>query len=417
MGNATFAGDVSGLAAPPALASPAERGSSLSAPLTSFSEAVAASAAGGKEGRRAVAVRKRSDKSHADAVEFSRRHHKYHREVTKLASAFALYDQNPRSESAIPAYATACIGEPDCVYLPQHIDRIYEFGVGYFVWFINTEDAETRAIGAFLASVFPGRFIPMYSRGQRVGASGTWNRFIDMFFKHTSTPIPWFLNVNGDFFPRDDYLEDFIRYMQHIMLTNPRHTIIKFQHYSFFAYTYRAYMVLGTFDESVYPAYGEDVEMVYRARSMGLTFDDYKAQPKEYSHVGSASQHSPESRGYTRRWSRDNYMRQKWNVDMTSAHWEDIDFTPLHKYPWGFASIPHRSSYSIDRLHEHCIRTDVGAKIPFIFRGEKCFWHGSVVSRLMPKGERPDKVFMSLQPWNLIGMDTVRWVWRRIVAA
>ena len=242
----------------------------------------------------------------------------HHQRLVKLATAFAIYDQNPLSATTVPAYFVPSVGS-DCSYLDRHIERLFTIGVGYFVLFLSNTEQHPRpmAIGRSLAKAFPGRFLFIRGAGV-VGAAAAWNRCLRLFFHDNKYPVPFVIIANMDFLPTVRSLKGFLRYTWRIILGGRRgtpqrndgreedeweapgrrdyayggtaptaggHSIIKYSHYSFFAYTYAAWRQLGYFDASVFPAYGEDVEMVYRAASLSLTFDDFNAPDNAFAHA------------------------------------------------------------------------------------------------------------------------------------
>jgi hypothetical protein len=116
-----------------------------------------------------------------------------------------------------------------------------------------------------------------------------------------------------------------------------------------FLYCASALPVYGYFDETLFPAYGEDIEFQARIRSLG---EWPNGVPIEREHLGSAAlNRDPSVRSLVGRFDRWRYLKAKWNLSHTDNLWT----TFLFKHPFNNPRIP-LSAWAIDPHERACIR-------------------------------------------------------------
>jgi hypothetical protein len=166
-----------------------------------------------------------------------------------------------------------------------------------------------------------------------------------------------------------------------------RFPMVQFHHFYAFAYTLFGWNVVGEFDENVYPAYGEDVEMVYRSASLGLyPYPEFPDWTPHHRHVGSMSLRDPAVNDQINRFDRADFNMRKWNVHLycCGASWWAVDFKRHRPYdhPFDVPHVPHRHGWAFDPAHRRCVITGDGHRIHN--SGAMCWYNASKILDKFP---------------------------------
>jgi hypothetical protein len=127
--------------------------------------------------------------------------------------------------------------------------------------------------------------------------------------------------------------------------------LIRAYGFAAFLYCNTALPVLGYFDESLFPAYGEDIEFLCRLRSLGDQVDALYAVTK---HVGSvAVARDSRLREMVDRFPRWPYITAKWNITPKTEY--TMSDGHIFKHPFNDPRIPLTSWY-VDPRQRACVR-------------------------------------------------------------
>jgi hypothetical protein len=137
----------------------------------------------------------------------------------------------------------------------------------------------------------------------------------------------------------------------------PQHLrIIRGLSFAAFYYLRTALPVYGLFDETLFPAYGEDIEMLARMRSVGdLAADVFLPYFHVESVVAKRDAHIKRMIGTMPRF---DYLKEKWNLTQ-GAEAESSKY--LFKHPFNNPRVP-LSSWAVDPVQRACIRYQLKKK-------------------------------------------------------
>jgi hypothetical protein len=303
-----------------------------------------------------------------------------------MKKAFALYTHDREAVTNVPVYGTACVGKVDCQYVRSQLKSL-DTGVGHVIVVQNREADEHREFFESLAKLFPGRFTFQY-RPIGGGCSESWNIIMRLGFSITPTPN-FVMATNGDLWALPGYLAKFSKFMNEKLETQIG---ARFVHFSSFGLNKHGWEKLGAFDESIFPAYAEDVEYHIRAVSLNLMLGSFPgmAPDRSHKHVGSPSFKDKKFNEMYQRWDKNDYMYRKWGVDMRMH--TDFQRAKPYKTPWNQPTLSHRSCFVVDPGHRKCIRTGEGIKHNSNRGGcmlsscRSCWYNASVLLPLLPEG-------------------------------
>jgi hypothetical protein len=275
-----------------------------------------------------------------------------------LPAASGTWDASAQGEArrnaTTPVYATACVGS-DCHYIYEQLIHLVTTGVGHVLVMHGGERSDTALMFDTMQKLFPGRFT-LFLRPRKLGCSEAWNLLFRVGFSRgmwtptapntrTSSPQPsrraanglgegleyaglappaFVFIANADWHTQNGVLEEFNRFA-HTQLDKP--IVLLTPGFSAYGLTWTGYTRVGSFDESIFPAYAEDVEWHIRATARGLGILGRYGGPDRGAHVGSASTRdgfvgarNPDS-------ARQAYIRAKWgkyhdpSKPIEDTHW------------------------------------------------------------------------------------------------
>lgn len=319
-----------------------------------------------------------------------------------IAENLRAYDENPNAVDIFPVFSTMCVGV-DCMVAEEHFESLRGMGVGYFVFVLNARDPNIHKRYNVYRQAFPGRFI-LRDPGRKLSCAESWNVILKITFEQLSISVPFVVIVNADFIvtnERHRVWNSWMRENDHEKLL--RFPMVQFHHFYTFAYTKFGWDVVGTFDENVFPAYGEDVEMVYRSVSLRLyPYPEFPQWTQHHRHVGSMSLKDGEVSAMVGRFDRADYNMRKWNVHLycCGGAWMAASVFDRHKpypYPFNVKHVPHRNGWSFDAAHRRCVVTGQGQRIHN--QGAMCWFNVSTILDKYPDPERrsPDQIFSKKQ--------------------
>lgn len=323
--------------------------------------------------------------------------------LVSIAAAFRLYDEQPWGHDIYPVFSSMCIGV-DCTVMEEQFETLRGMGVGYIIVVLNARDSATHMRFAMYKRAFPGRFL-LLDPGRKLSCAESWNRIITASFEQLTIPVPFVVVMNADFLIINGHHRPWNEWMR--MNDNEKllkFPIVQFHHFYAFAYTKLAWDTLGTFDENPYPAYGEDVEFVYRAasyaRKMGYVtaadspnqhffpFPELKNWEKHHSHKngGSSSLKDPQVFEQINRYDRQTlpYAKFDLRVFQFGSKWEKWDHRkhPAFVHPFNMPHVPHRNCWALDAGHRNCIITGKGHR--YKHNRNMCWFNFSVILDKFP---------------------------------
>lgn len=286
--------------------------------------------------------------------------------AAQLYSNFLAFDDAETKSSrslttmnaTIPLYGTACIGI-DCSTIFIALSK-QVVPLGHVIVVVGESDAKSKTVLAFrlLQEAFAGRFT-MFHRPEKLSCAESWNLITRMAFSiRLPDMIDFVMIVGADFVTHGKKnaaatgRHPLSLFAAHVRAA-PHLVVHRFYHFSSFAFTKKGFLELGYFDEVLFPAYAEDVELHLRSVSLGMgelgRFDSLGL----FSHLRSTSLKDPLIAARKRHSSRDVYIYRKWGVKM-SEH-QDFGLARPFKYPFNIPQILHNASWNVDQRQRECI--------------------------------------------------------------
>jgi len=287
--------------------------------------------------------------------------------IWDIAKALMRYDDDPTQIDIFPAFTTMCIGV-DCEQADRHFSSLDGMGVGYFIVVMNARDARWQGHFNAYQQAFGERFIVKLPP-RKLSCAESWNVILHATFDQLTIPLPFIVIINADFIVTNGRHKVWNAWMreQHNekLLKFP---IVEFHHFYAYAYTKLGWEIVGEFDENVFPAYGEDVEMVYRSASLGLyPFPEFPDWAAHNQHVGSMSLRDGEVSAQIGRFDRADFNMRKWNVHLycCGGEWWKTNFQVHRPYahPFNLPHVPHRHGWAFDPDHRRCVLTGQGQRV------------------------------------------------------
>lgn len=287
----------------------------------------------------------------------------------QLYNNFLAFDNESSSKFAIPVYGTACIGI-DCGNIFYSLS-VHVVAIGHVIVVVGESasiDANNRAMSAsgtiqsfnLLAAAFPGRFT-VFHRPEKPSCAESWNLILRMAFSiRAPDQIEFCFIVNADFTATGGRrnsaggggLHPLSRFAAEVR-SAPHLAVHRFHHFTSFALTKHGFLELGYFDETLFPAYAEDVELHLRAVSKNMAVFGRFDSLGLFTHARQKSLQDPEVAARKRHLSRDVYIYRKWGVKI--AEHQDFALAKPFKSPFNLPTIAHNNSWRIDPEQRRCI--------------------------------------------------------------
>lgn len=194
------------------------------------------------------------------------------------------------------------------------------------------------------------------------------------------TPVPYVVISNSDIVPFPLHLG---RFAQHTNRHADFLVVDRFCAFACFAYTLRGHRELGYFDETIFPAYGEDVEIHLRAVSkrLGLQNGPFgnweKSEGREKAalhYISPNIAHDSDASKGVGRFPLEAYILLKWGVNKSGV--ADYQFEKPFLHPFNRSRILHNNSWIVDPEQRACL---MGLKEG---RGAQCTFNQTLLKTL-----------------------------------
>lgn len=276
-------------------------------------------------------------------------------EEKMLRVLFEKYREDPSAKTNVPLYGIPCTHECDLVR--NHINNI-DTGLGHMVVIVARPQTELMPYFRGIERRFPGRFTVMhYPNG--TGYPEAIN-IIQKFGFSITPPKPFVTIANCDLWPLPGWFGLFANYTAK---RAHRTAVTQLNGFSHFSITRLGWEKVGFWDETIYPTYYDDDEYALRLRLLKLrigffplaeTHIDLRV-PMQYhafvhQHGGSNSGRDPRFRDQNGRSDRYDYLRRKWNFDL-STH----NASAVFSHPFNISVLPLRHATFKDPAHRDCI--------------------------------------------------------------
>ena len=282
-----------------------------------------------------------------------------------------------RRNTTIPVWGLI-VTRIDFALMLQNLIAI-DVGVGEFVFVVNGRGKVPRVFVRALQLLFPGR-VHARENDHNGGVSAGWNVIVRHGFEPSAAsgfrttrrqPVSFVVISNADIIPFPLLLGRFAEY------TSQRASFLvvnRFHNFACFAYTLHGWRELGYFDETIYPAYGEDVEIHLRAVSKGLGLQsgpfgnwDGTAASRRGHHVHSPNRvHDKSVSEGVARFPLSHYIQQKWGINMSGVF--DYQFQKPFLWPFNRPRISHSNSWIVDPQQRACLMGGSGLDTVCHFR-------------------------------------------------
>jgi hypothetical protein len=307
------------------------------------------------------------------------------RRAMNLSDTVGLNRKKRQKAGVVPAFAcpSTAVDFPIMLHL---LGRGIDTGVEMFVFTINGHTAVPTIFLRAVQLALGSERIRLFVHQENAGVSRSWNNALVSAFE-TTKDLEFVVVSNADVVPvkgklglfaTDTYRRYYVKDMERDAIC-----VNRLGHFALFLVTRLGYRKLGKFDESLFPAYGEDVEYHIRAVSAGVGGPKHFGKTTEnlvdqdFYHL-----HSTNLKGKLRslNWNQHamtTYVQQKWGVAMGSV----TDYVQAHpyRYPWGDCRIPHNNSWIFDPAYRQCLSS-----------GGHCHFNTGLLSQLqIPADQTP----------------------------
>ncbi|KAJ9467661.1 hypothetical protein DIPPA_07946 [Diplonema papillatum] len=287
-----------------------------------------------------------------------------HQELLEILGRTLLRgEQPPEGEQVVPLYGVLCT--PTDAGFAKDLLRKIDVGVAAYYVIMNGVD-RTGSIVPFLRAAqaqFGARKFMFRENAENEGVATGWNHFVTHGFDVLKVNLV--VIGNADMHPDPGNMTMFLNF-SNSQDAQARCGVAHYLGFALFGLTRYGYEALGTFDENLYPAYGEDVEYVVRALAVSVDRCD-GPQQLFYTHFGSPNvqQNSAFQRMVVRARNGQSYLQAKWGFDIFK-HTDPI--TGHYFHPFNDARISIKK-WIVDPKMRKCIKGQRDAPCNYDLKG------------------------------------------------
>ncbi|KAJ9467658.1 hypothetical protein DIPPA_07930 [Diplonema papillatum] len=263
--------------------------------------------------------------------------------------------------SSIPVFGM--MATPTDADLARNLLAKLDVGVTAFHVIFNGVDRTGKMTGLLAEAQkrFGAQFYYTHNE-KNAGVSVGWNQMITRGFETRNAAFV--VLGDADLHPHPGHLRT---YVDHVyskgLLPESACGIVSYTEWALFALTKLGYDTLGTFDENLWPAYGEDIEYLVRMQAAHLNMCVVPGPPLRFTHVGSPNfKRDRVVQGMVGRHRNGQpYLQVKWHFDLFKRP------TPIvghYMHPFNDSRIPIRNGWIFDPAYRSCVETGQGKMIP-----------------------------------------------------
>ncbi|KAJ9466881.1 hypothetical protein DIPPA_01984 [Diplonema papillatum] len=280
--------------------------------------------------------------------------------------------QTEPSDEVVPAFGMLCTSID--ASFARRLFSSFDVGVQRFHVIFNGQDPR-------------GEILPFLKEASRVlgedkfffrhneanaGVAVGWNQMRERAFEVAGVDL--LMIGNADLIPKAGSMAAFLRYARSESRVKTC-GVLHFNEWALFGLTRFGYEQLGSFDENIWPAYGEDIEMIVRAQASNVALCTVPGM--SFTHLGSVN--FKKNRALQAQVSRHHngkaYLLEKWGFDI---HKRTNPITGHFMHPFNDARVP-KTAWLYDKGYRQCVEHGGG-----LMDREKhhCLYH---TAELLPK--------------------------------